>query len=382
MENITEIMEMRRQISSAITQNSRKKERKSHGSFGSVTLLLAISLFMGGCDNANALNELATEEASGLLTSETIEGEQSSETEESGPIKIDTVGGVVEIVTVESAKPEDYLDPDEYVTEGQYYDWESLQKETEGSDEQPSSEETASSETASSETPSSETEESSSESSSEAETTESKQEEEKKETKKTSEIDPFEKVVDFETLQKKNADVYAWLYVPGTNIDYPVLQHPTDNGFYLHHNLDGSAGYPGCIYSEKYNSKDWDDPVTVLYGHNMISTGKMFFQLHKFEKKSFFDTHQYFYIYTPEKTMQYEIFSDYVHSNEHLLYNHNFYNKEVFDSFFSTVLATNNTVSHVREGVAISSDSKIVCLSTCIKGQSNTRFLVFGVLVE
>lgn len=192
---------------------------------------------------------------------------------------------------------------------------------------------------------------------------------------------PEDRVIDFAGLQsKKNAHIYAWISVPGTNVDYPVLRHPTDDGYYLYHNLNGSSGYPGCIYTENWNSKDWTDPVTVLYGHDMRSTGTMFHQLHKFEKQNFFDKYQYIYIYTPEKTLKYWIFATYVHSNEHLLYNHNFSDKDVFDSFFDTVLNSAGGVNHVRDGVTITSDSKIITLSTCIKNKPNNRYLIFGVL--
>ena len=73
-----------------------------------------------------------------------------------------------------------------------------------------------------------------------------------------------EKDIDFAALQEENSDVYAWIYVPGTNVDYPVLQHPTDDAYYLEHNMDGSKGLPGCIYSESVNTKDFTDPNTVL----------------------------------------------------------------------------------------------------------------------
>ena len=194
---------------------------------------------------------------------------------------------------------------------------------------------------------------------------------------------PEDRVIDFASLQaKKNAHIYAWINVPGTNIDYPVLRHPTDDGYYLYHNLNGSSGYPGCIYTENYNSKDWTDPVTVLYGHDMRSTGTMFHQLHKFEKQSFFDTYEYIYIYTPEKTLKYRIFAAYVHSNEHLLGNHNFSNQEEFDSFFNAVKSSAGGVNHVRDGVSVTSDSKVITLSTCIKNMPNNRYLIFGVLTQ
>ena len=66
-----------------------------------------------------------------------------------------------------------------------------------------------------------------------------------------------------------NPDVYAWIAVPGTEIEYPILQHPSDNSYYFMHNSDGSYGYPGCIYTENLNSKDITDNNTVIYGHNV-----------------------------------------------------------------------------------------------------------------
>jgi hypothetical protein len=75
--------------------------------------------------------------------------------------------------------------------------------------------------------------------------------------------------IDFASLQELNEDVYAWITVEGTVIDYPILQHPTDNSRYLDYNIDGSYGYPGCIYTENMNSKDFRDRNTVIYGHNL-----------------------------------------------------------------------------------------------------------------
>ena len=51
-----------------------------------------------------------------------------------------------------------------------------------------------------------------------------------------------------------NPDVYAWIAVPGTEIEYPILQHPSDNSYYFMQNL---------------NSKDITDNNTVIYGHNV-----------------------------------------------------------------------------------------------------------------
>lgn len=53
--------------------------------------------------------------------------------------------------------------------------------------------------------------------------------------------------VDFETLQKENPDIYAWITIPGTDIDYPVVQDSTDNTYYLNHAADTSLSDSGAI---------------------------------------------------------------------------------------------------------------------------------------
>ena len=87
--------------------------------------------------------------------------------------------------------------------------------------------------------------------------------------------------IDFASLQARNPDVYAWITVPGTQVDYPILQSASDNGYYLDHTIDGEEKPEGSIFTENYNSKDFEDPNTVIYGHNM-KNGSMFRTLHDY----------------------------------------------------------------------------------------------------
>ncbi|WP_228065170.1 class B sortase, partial [Streptococcus cuniculi] len=65
----------------------------------------------------------------------------------------------------------------------------------------------------------------------------------------------------------QNPDVYAWLQVDGTKIDYPVAQHPRDDSYYLSHDVDGAETYYGAIFTELVNTKTFEDPITIIYGH-------------------------------------------------------------------------------------------------------------------
>lgn len=191
-----------------------------------------------------------------------------------------------------------------------------------------------------------------------------------------------EKEVDLADLQAGvNPDIYAWIYIPDTLIDYPVLQHPTDNIYYLDHNLDGSRGYPGCIYTEDYNAKDFSDPNTVIYGHNM-KNGTMFAGLHKFEDGTYFEEHPYMYIYTEEKLYVYEIFAAYESGNEHILYNNDFTSDYEYASYLEDVFTVRAMNSNIKEGAEVTAADRIVTLSTCVANKSDRRYLVQGVLLN
>lgn len=191
-----------------------------------------------------------------------------------------------------------------------------------------------------------------------------------------------EKNIDFEDLTTKiNADIYAWIYIPDTNVDYPVLQHPTDNSYYLERNMDGSKGYPGCIYTENYNTKDFQDPSTVLYGHNMMN-GTMFAGLHQFADEEYLLQHPYVYIYTPERLLVYEIFSSHEYTNEHLLKSKDMTSEGVFRNFLDEITQQQSMSHYVKSGVEVTTDDKIITLSTCVKNKADKRYLVHGVLIN
>lgn len=189
-----------------------------------------------------------------------------------------------------------------------------------------------------------------------------------------------QKNIDWDELKSINSDIYAWIYVPGTNIDYPVLQHPTDDSYYLSHNMDGSKGRPGCIYTEKANSKAFTDYNTIIYGHNMKS-GAMFRTLHNFEDSTVFDTDKYVYIYTQDKVFIYEIFAAYTSDASHILHKYAFDSAEHMQSYLDEALKKAANNGYVRKNVNVTGKSAIVTLSTCTS-DSSERYLVQAVLIN
>lgn len=186
----------------------------------------------------------------------------------------------------------------------------------------------------------------------------------------------------FDEMRDINPDIYAWIYIPGTAVDYPVAQSSDgDDSFYLSHNIYRQYQFSGTIYSEVQNSTDFTDPVTVLYGHNMLN-GSMFASLLNFADRDFFDEHNTIFVLTADKLYTYLIYSAYTYDDRHILNSFNMADDEVFAEYLDTTLDPYTYSGNVREGVTLDTDSRILTLSTCTNGASNTRFLVQGVLVD
>ena len=193
---------------------------------------------------------------------------------------------------------------------------------------------------------------------------------------------PAEEIpVKFDELWEINPDVYAWITIPGTDIDYPILQHPSDDAYYLNHNIDGSYGRPACIYTESLNSKDFTDNNTVIYGHNM-KNGTMFAQLHKFEDKDFFEEHREVTIYLPDKVLHYKIFAVHTYDDRHLLYSFDFSDKAVYRDYLESVFSIRDMSANIDTDMTVTEDDKIITLATCVYKQPSLRFYVQAVLME
>ena len=195
------------------------------------------------------------------------------------------------------------------------------------------------------------------------------------------EEEPIEIPVDFDALKEQNPDVYAWISIPGTNVDYPILQNPDDDSYYLTHTIDHEKATAGAIYTESYNSKDFTDPNTVIYGHNM-KNGSMFRTLHNYEDRSFFDENREVYIYLPDAILEYRIFAAYVYDNRHLLLNFDFEDEYVYQEYLDDIFSIRDMNSYIDTSMEVGTDDRIITLSTCNAGIATQRYLVQAVLLS
>ncbi len=189
--------------------------------------------------------------------------------------------------------------------------------------------------------------------------------------------------IDFASLQADNSDIYAWLYIPNTKVNYAVCQSPIDDAYYMNHDSRGEYSLPGALYTERVNKTDFSNPVTVIYGHTGYSD-LMFATLHDFEDPEFFNENDTLYIYIPGHIMTYRIVSAFMYDDRHILNAFDFYDAAVLQEYFTMVTHPESLVVNAREGITLTTADKLLQLSTCMESwsQGNSRYLVNGVLVN
>ena len=190
---------------------------------------------------------------------------------------------------------------------------------------------------------------------------------------------PVPQAIDFDALHAENEEIFSWIQVDGTKIDYPVLCRPDDDAYYHTHNVEHRKVTAGAIYIQaSVNSMDWSDFHTVVYGHNMRN-GSMFANLHKFEDADFFDAHDSVVIYTPTRRLTYRIFAAYKRDDAHLMRKFDYSTEQGRQAFLDDVFSHKG---NFRPDTDVTTDSRILTLSTCVGGENDKRYVVQAVLIE
>ena len=219
-------------------------------------------------------------------------------------------------------------------------------------------------------------------------------------TERTMEVRKGRKV-DFAKLKAENPDTKGWIWLPDTNIDYPIVQGK-DNDYYLHRDFSGNYLYDGCIYIDASVERPFsENENTVIYGHRMRS-GAMFNNLGKYSDREFFDTHRTIFIETEGQSYDLHVIAFCSELSDSALYTGQFRDDEPrgseWDEFWEEnpdtkvdepeVLSKAEFIDLVREKAENLSDEEFgeddvyVTLSTCTYSDGEWRDQVIGILKE
>jgi sortase B len=182
--------------------------------------------------------------------------------------------------------------------------------------------------------------------------------------------------VDFASLAEINSQVVGWIYIPDTQINYPVALGE-DNEYYLTHLFAGGTNSSGAIFMDCRNTEAFSDSNNILYGHHM-KNGSMFAGLVKYKTQDYYDEHPVAYLMTPNGNYVVELFSGYVASEDMDAWQVYFDTDEEFSAWLEESKGRSAFQSDVTPEVG----DRILTLSTCSYEFENARFVVVGVLRE
>lgn len=181
----------------------------------------------------------------------------------------------------------------------------------------------------------------------------------------------------FEELKAVNPEVFSWLTVYGTNIDYPVTQ-TNDNAKYVNTNAFGEYSLSGAIFLHYLNNKDFQDFNSILFGHHMEKKA-MFGELGSFSSKSFFDSHRYGNLYYNSKNHGLEFFA-FIKTNAYDggVFAPGVQGKEAQQAYLTALL---DKALYTRE-IGVTSDHRILLLTTCASDETNGRDILAARIVD
>ncbi len=189
-----------------------------------------------------------------------------------------------------------------------------------------------------------------------------------------------ERLAGYRALREINPDMIGWIRIDGTVIDYPVMQTPDREDYYLHRGFDGEYSSYGMIYMDE-TCKPGKSPNCLIYGHHMRN-GSMFAALEGYTDPEFWQQHPTVEFDTLTEPGSYQVIGAFRIPAEDL------------DVEFLSVLSAGTQeryeqlVDYVRENCAYDSGivpqwpQQLITLTTCEYTHQDGRLMVVAVKTE
>lgn len=197
--------------------------------------------------------------------------------------------------------------------------------------------------------------------------------------------DPMKRVINWDGILAVNKDIKCWIYIPETNIDYPVLQPSTwsENQYYLKHDVYGNSSSAGSIYmpAEVEGFED-RDVHQIIIGHNMRN-GSMFSSLVNYKDRGFWEVTPYIYLYYPDRTEKWMIYSPYHTKQSDDIYNMPYEAGTMLYQNLLDNIESKKAYDTATNGPTV--NSPLLTLTTCDRTStegSDGRFVVNAKLVD
>lgn len=186
--------------------------------------------------------------------------------------------------------------------------------------------------------------------------------------------------VDFTTLKAENPDIFAWMYIPDTEIDCPVLQHAQEDDFYEYHNAYGEEDRKGAAYIELANLSSMCDFNTIIHcGGGMEGD---FADLYQFAEPDFFENHEQMYLYLDGNVLTYEIFAAYEREDTSLLRSYDFTYYSGCQAFLNDLYGIRDFSMNLRKGWEGVTPYHFLVTLTLPREDKGEQFVILAILLE
>lgn len=174
------------------------------------------------------------------------------------------------------------------------------------------------------------------------------------------------------SLNESYPNAIDWIYLPGTAINYPIMQGD-DNEFYLHHAYDNGYLKAGSVFLDNRCESRFKNNLNILYAHNM-KNGSMFAGVTNFKNNAYFQNHRYGWLVTADSVNRIDFFAVAVTD----------WHDEIYNGFRQTSeqLAHIKEISRIYEEISVTDDDRLLLMSTCSYEFSNARTILIGKMME
>ena len=181
----------------------------------------------------------------------------------------------------------------------------------------------------------------------------------------------------YKELAAMNSDLFGWVTIEDTPIDYPVMFTPKNPEYYLRKGFNKKYSYSGVPFMDGNCKRDGNH--YLIYGHNMKNQ-TMFGTLPKYLKKDYWQKHQIISFDTLTESREYQImavFRSKAYSKDETgvfrYYNYvDISKQERFESYVKNVLRE----SAFQTGITAEWGDELLTLSTCDYYTENGRLVV------
>jgi len=184
------------------------------------------------------------------------------------------------------------------------------------------------------------------------------------------------KAIDFRSLSAINSDIVGWITLPGTVIDYPIVQ-TGNNTKYLNELFDGTTNQLGTLFMDYENKGGFSDRHIIIYGHAM-QDGSMFGSLENYSSSAYYKKHPEAVVYLPDGgAYRLVIFA----ATRLAAFRSNLPVSFESDSEFLAYIDEIRALSAFSTDVRVGVNDRVVSLFTCVSDSADYRFIVSGKLV-